>query len=818
MQAVAQKYAELKALLQQYGREYYDLDAPSVPDSEYDRLYRELAAIEAAHPDLIEPDSPTQRVGGATLKAFAQVQHIVPMLSLNNAFSDWDETDVKQRHAELIAFDERIKGLLPSAYAYVAEPKFDGLAISLTYRDGILTQAVTRGDGVTGEDVTANVRTIRDIPLNLRQSQRDPAAVIPDVLEVRGEVLMYQADFERMNAQQEAKGEKTFVNPRNAAAGSLRQLSSKIAAKRPLSFFAYGIAQLGTALKLATHADELAYLADLGMPTPPPDTWGVFDKLADLLAFYESMSAKRPQLPFEIDGMVYKVNDLAQQEMLGFVSRAPRFAIAHKFPAEEALTTVNDITVQVGRTGAITPVARLAPVYVGGVTVTNATLHNEDEIRRKDVRVGDTVYIRRAGDVIPEVVRVLLDKRPMETVSEPTQPLDLFSEPEIHSASVPKYAPFVMPTECPVCGSAIVREEGEAIARCSGGLDCEAQRAQAMIHFASRRMMDIDGLGQKHIENLVAFGLVKTFADIYRLDLATLQKMKRMADAVEAGASVELAISAPLRSEPTQWAENILQGIAASKQPLLARFMFALGIRHVGESTAKTLAQYLGSLALVRQAPAPILACLPDVGAIVAQAIADYFAQAHHQQQLDELLAVGVAPIEQAPNPAIEALWADEALLSRLPGIKLTPVRAKELLALAGSWRALQTDNALPNTWQNWRQVPAHAQLLQQIEAFKADLRQALAAVPDTAETASAQVLAGKTVVLTGTLPTLKRDEAKDMVEAAGGKVSGSVSKNTDYVVAGEAAGSKLVKAQTLGVTVLDEDQLLALLNQKAAE
>lgn len=812
MHTVAQKYAELKALLQQYGREYYDQDAPSVPDSEYDRLYRELVALEADHPALIQPDSPTQRVGGTTLKAFAQIQHIVPMLSLNNAFSDWDEADPKQRHAELIAFDERIKGLLPSAYAYVAEPKFDGLAISLTYRDGVLVQAATRGDGVTGEDVSANVRTIKSIPLNINR----PGVVVPSVLEVRGEVLMFKADFERMNAQQEAQGEKAFVNPRNAAAGSLRQLSSKIAAKRPLSFFAYGIAQLDDELRLATHADELAYLATLGIPTPPAETWGVFEQLSDLLAFYEGMSAKRPDLPFEIDGMVYKVNDLAQQQALGFVSRAPRFAIAHKFPAEEALTTVNDITVQVGRTGAITPVARLAPVYVGGVTVTNATLHNEDEIRRKDVRVGDTVYIRRAGDVIPEVVRVLLDKRPMQTVNVSTEPLDLFSEPETEVKAAPVYAPFEMPTACPVCQSPIVREEGEAIARCSGGLDCEAQRAQAMIHFASRRMMDIDGLGQKHIENLVAFGLVKTFADIYRLDLATLQKMKRMADAAEAGESIELAISAPMKGEPTLWAENILQGIHASKQPLLARFVFALGIRHVGESTAKTLAQYLGRLDLVRCAPAPILACLPDVGAIVAQAIADYFAQEAHQQQLDDLLAAGVAPIEQAPNLAIEALWADEALLSRLPGIKLTPVRAKELLALAGSWTALATDNALPNHWQAWRQQPEHGLLLQQIADFKAALRQAVAAEPVSETAAPAQILLGKTVVLTGTLPTLKRDEAKDMVETAGGKVAGSVSKKTDYVVAGEAAGSKLEKAQALGVTVLDEGQLLALLNQES--
>ncbi|MBP6562931.1 MAG: NAD-dependent DNA ligase LigA [Neisseriaceae bacterium] len=812
MHPVASQYAELKALLQQYGRDYYEHDSPSVPDSEYDRLFRELEALEAAHPDIIESDSPTQRVGGATLKAFAQIQHIVPMLSLNNAFSDWDEADPKRRHAELIAFDERIKGLLPSAYAYVAEPKFDGLAISLTYQNGVLVQAATRGDGVTGEDVSANVRTIKCIPLNINR----PGVTVPSVLEVRGEVLMFKADFERMNAQQAAKGEKTFVNPRNAAAGSLRQLSSKIAARRPLSFFAYGIAQLDDGVPLPTHAEELAYLATLGIPTPPPDTWGVFDRLDDLLAFYEGMSAKRPALPFEIDGMVYKVNDLAQQQALGFVSRAPRFAIAHKFPAEEALTTVNDITVQVGRTGAITPVARLAPVHVGGVTVTNATLHNEDEIRRKDVRVGDTVYIRRAGDVIPEVVRVLLDKRPMHAVSVQGEVHDLFSEPETQSALVPVHAPFDMPTECPVCASPIVREEGEAIARCSGGLDCEAQRAQAVMHFASRRMMDIDGLGQKHVENLVAFGLVKTFADLYRLDLATLQKMKRMADAQEAGESVALAVSAPMKGEPTQWAENILQGIAASKQPLLARFVFALGIRHVGESTAKTLAQYLGSLALVRCAPAPVLACLPDVGAIVAQAVAAYFAQPHHQQQLDDLLAAGVAPIEQPPSPAIEALWLDEALLSRLPGIKLTPVKARELMALAGSWAALSTDNALPNTWQAWRKVAEHAALLQHIDAFKQAVRQALAAVPAT-EQAAEQVLAGKTVVLTGTLPTLKRDEAKDMVEAAGGKVSGSVSKNTDYVVAGDAAGSKLDKAQQLGVAVLDEDQLLALLNQKAS-
>ena len=776
MSTPQQNIRTLVQTLNRYAHEYYTLDAPSVPDAEYDRLYRELEALEAEYPQFRLPESPTQRVGGAVLDGFETVVHAVPMLSLNNAFSPRDDETGAFDHAEFLAFDERVcKELGVAQVEYAAEPKFDGLAVSLLYQNGILVQAATRGDGTTGENVTENIKTVRNIPLKLHGEKQ------PALLEVRGEVLMLKADFAALNARQIEAGQKPFANPRNAAAGSLRQLDSKITAQRKLHFFAYGIAQLaGIPRQPESHIEELALLDELGFSLPY-GYFGVYTGAAAVLREYERLAEHRPRLPYEIDGMVVKVNSLAEQQQLGFVSRAPRWAIAHKFPAEEALTTVEAIDVQVGRTGAITPVARLAPVFVGGVTVTNATLHNQDEVARKDVRVGDTVVVRRAGDVIPEVVRVLPERRPM-------QPIDLLGE-----QIAAKYEPFRLPETCPVCGSAVEREEGEAVARCTGGMLCQAQRAQGLIHFASRKAMDIAGLGDKQIEALVAADVLHSFADIYQLDIAQLQTIKDS------------------KSAATKWAQNILDSIAQSRTPPLARFLFALGIRHVGESTAKQLAAAFGNLDTVRRAPEPILACLPDIGSVVAHAIAHYFRQPAQQKMLDDLLQ-HVAPQAAAPSPQTRAHIAPEQWLQRLPDIKLSEKRAAELWQLAGSLHALQTDQALPQEWQDWRRQPAHATLLQDITAFTEGLPESSTGDVSGSLHPEHSPIAGKTFVLTGTLPTLKRDQAAALIEAAGGKVSGSVSKKTDFVVAGEAAGSKLEKAQALGVAVLSEEELLGML------
>lgn len=684
---------ELHALLHRYAHEYYVLDAPSVPDAEYDRLFAELQALEMAHPDLVTADSPTQRVGGKPLPEFSQVSHKVAMLSLNNAFED----------ADIVAFDKRVReGLGVAEVAYDAGPKFDGLAISLTYVDGVLVQAATRGDGATGEEVTQNVRTIRAVPLCLVGAQ------IPQLLEVRGEVLMLKKDFERLNEEQAARGQKTFANPRNAAAGSLRQLDSRITATRRLTFFAYGVAQCEGADLPDSQSAIMDWLATLGFPVCRERSR--VSGAEGLLAYYQRIGERRPNLPYDIDGVVYKVDSLAQQEELGFVSRAPRWAVAHKYPAQEELTVVEAIDIQVGRTGALTPVARLKPVFVGGVTVTNATLHNEDEVRRKDVRVGDTVIVRRAGDVIPEVVGVVPEKRPMRDVPG----TDLFSP-----AQEPVNPPFEMPGTCPVCGSHAVKGEDEAVTRCTGGLFCGAQRKQALWHFASRRAMDVDGLGDKLIEQLVDAGLVKTPADLYSLTLEQLAGLERMGE---------------------KSAQNLLAGIAASKSTTLPRLIYALGIRNVGEATARDLANHFGSLDILME-PLPedeaacrqdiarrldLLTQVPDVGPVVAQSIVDFFAEAHNRDVVQALIAAGVH------WPAIEVNAAKEG--------------------------------------------------------------------PFT----------GKTFVLTGTLPTLSRDEAKAMIEAAGGKVAGSVSKKTSVVVAGEEAGSKLAKAEELGVMIWSEETLLA--------
>jgi DNA ligase (NAD+) len=757
---------------------YHVLDAPTIPDAEYDRLFRELQDLETRHPQAVSVDSPTSRVGATPIPEFRQVTHAVPMLSLNNGFSDEDIDN----------FDRRVReGLGHAQVAYAAELKFDGLAMSLRYENGVFVQAATRGDGYTGEDVTANIRTVRVIPLRLRGEGDENA--VPDVLEVRGEVLMFKEDFERLNQRQRDAGQKEFANPRNAAAGSLRQLDARITAQRRLRFFAYGIGLLEGADLPASHSAALDWLDRLGLPVSKERA--VVTGCEGMLGYFRDIGARRKSLPYEIDGVVYKVDRLADQRELGFVSRAPRFALAHKFPAEEALTTVSAIDVQVGRTGAITPVARLVPVSVGGVTVTNATLHNEDEVRRKDVRVGDTVVVRRAGDVIPEVLSVVLERRPV-----PAPPV------------------YELPKTCPVCGSHVVREEGEAVARCSGGLTCAAQRKEAIRHFAGRRMMDIEGLGDRYIDSLVECNLIHGVADLYRLTLDDLLKMKRLADERD-GTTPETVKQGKVA---TRWADNLLAAIAASKRPPLERLLFALGIRHVGESTAKTLADWLGSLALVRRAPAALLRVLPDIGGTVAEAIADFFAEPKNQQALNELLAAGVAPQgEHAPRAQLRDKLDDVALLAALGIPKLTEPRARQLLADGRTlddlahlkiFSVFGLPDAVVAALEQWMAVPGNRETLAQLAALRTEL---LASLPRDAADAAGP-LAGKTFVLTGTLPTMSRDAAGALIEQAGGKVSGSVSKKTSYVVAGAEAGSKLEKAEALGVAVLDEAGLLALL------
>jgi DNA ligase (NAD+) len=657
----------LREELSRHGHAYYVLDQPTIPDAEYDTLFIELQRLETKHPDLITADSPTQRVGGVPLPEFAQVQHDVPMLSINNGFS---EDDIR-------AFDRRVgEGLDQSGdVEYACELKFDGLAINLRYIDGVLVQAATRGDGSTGEDVTANIRTIHSIPLRLRTEHP------PKIMDVRGEVLMFKADFARLNQRQRDAGLKEFANPRNAAAGSLRQLDSRITAQRSLRFFAYGIGHLDGAELPDTHSALLDWYSELGIAVCAERA--AVRGADGLLKFFTDIGTRRVSLAYDIDGVVYKVNRVQQQQALGFVSRAPRFAVAHKFPAEEATTTVLDINVQVGRTGAITPVARLAPVSVGGVTVTNATLHNEDEVRRKDIRIGDSVIVRRAGDVIPEVVAFVPERRPADAQE------------------------FLMPIACPVCGSAIIRPEDEAVARCSGGwLKCAAQRKGGLLHFVSRRAMDIEGLGEQLVEQLVDRGLVTTPADFYKLGLITLSELERMAE---------------------KSAQNVLDALTVSKSTTLPRFIYALGIRHVGESTAKTLARHFGTLDALMVANEEEILAVEDVGPVVAQSILGFLHDPLNRELIEQLRAAGVH-------------W-DESAVER-----------------------------------------------------------------------QSQHLNGKTFVLTGTLPNLKRDEAQALIEAAGGKVSGSVSKKTSYVVAGEEAGSKLAKAEELGVPVLDEEALLQLL------
>lgn len=656
----------LRRKINQANIDYYVLDEPAIPDAEYDRMMQELIAIEDECPELITKDSPTQRVGARPLDSFSEVKHVVPMLSLSNAFDE----------EEMTAFDHRVREMLEQdQIEYVGETKFDGLAISLLYEDGVLTRAATRGDGVTGEDVTQNARTIRGIPLRLQGKST------PKRFEVRGEIVMTHQAFDKLNEKQKAKEEKIFVNPRNAAAGSMRQLDSRITADRQLSFFAYSVGLFEKdeqSPEITSHSEMLVRLKTFGLPV---SEIMVLKGLKACLLYYRTMNNLRNSLDYDIDGVVFKINDFKQQEIMGFVSRAPRWAIAYKFPPEEELTQVLDIEVQVGRTGALTPVARLEPVFVGGVTVTNATLHNEDEIKRKDVRVGDTVIVRRAGDVIPEVLKVVMEKRPDNT------------------------RPFKMPAKCPICDSDIEREEGETVIRCSGGLYCSAQQVQAIIHFASRRAMDIDGLGDKLIEQLVEKGLINNVSDLYGLQQTQLACLERMAE---------------------KSASNIISALNNSKKTTLDRFLYALGIREVGDATARSLANHFGNLSAIQSATQEALEDVADVGPIVAKHIVTFFSQTHNQEVINNLLTVGV----------------------------------------------------------HWPDVEVKAE----------------------------QPLRGKIFVITGTLKGMKREEVKQRLLALGAKVSGSVSKKTDYVIVGSDPGSKAEKARKLEVEILDEAGFLSLL------
>ena len=664
--SLQQQIDTLRQDLRRYEYEYHVLDNPSIPDAEYDRLFHQLKALEAEHPELIIADSPTQRVGAKPLSGFAQIRHEIPMLSLDNAFSD----------EEFYAFVKRIEDRLirlPEPLTFCCEPKLDGLAVSILYVNGVLTQAATRGDGTTGEDITANIRTIRNIPLQLLMDNP------PARLEVRGEVFMPHAGFERLNQQALEKGEKTFANPRNAAAGSLRQLDPKITSKRPLVLNAYGIGIAEGVDLPNTHYDRLQWLKSIGIPVNPEIR--LCNGTDEVLDFYRDIQNKRSSLGYDIDGTVLKINDIALQEKLGFISKAPRWAIAYKFPAQEELTRLNDVEFQVGRTGAITPVAKLEPVFVAGVTVSNATLHNGDEIERLDIAIGDTVVIRRAGDVIPQIIGVLHDRRPADA------------------------RPIIFPKTCPVCDSAIVRIEGEAVARCTGGLFCAAQRKEALKHFVSRKAMDIDGVGGKLIEQLVDRELIHTPADLFKLDLTTLTRLERMG---------------------AKSAENALASLEKAKNTTLARFIFALGIREVGEATALNLANHFKTLEALQNADLEALQQVPDVGEVVANRILAFCHEAHNVAVVNELIAQGV------------------------------------------HWETVETKEVTENRFK------------------------------------------GKTVVLTGTLTQMGRNEAKALLQDMGAKVSGSVSAKTDFVIAGDAAGSKLTKAQELGVAVLTEEEFLA--------
>ncbi len=811
----AARIVELRRLIDDANHRYHVLDDPAMPDVDYDRLLRELEELEVAHPELADPASPTQRVGCAPLARFAEVRHALPMLSLGNAFEDEEVREFVRRIAERLDRD---------APVFSAEPKLDGLAISLRYEDGDFVQGATRGDGASGEDVTANLRTVKAIPLRLRSGKEQDAPLRlrsgkeqdgptrlrgkswPRVLEVRGEVYMPRAGFEVYNARMRAEGGKVLANPRNGAAGSLRQLDPRLTAARPLAFYAYGIGAVEGGALPGTHSQTLALLRDWGFPVSPLNA--VVRGADALLHYFARIGRLRDGLPYDIDGVVYKLDDAQGQQTMGFVARAPRWALAHKFPAQEQSTVLEGIDIQIGRTGAATPVARLKPVQVAGVTVSNATLHNAEQIARLDVRVGDTVIVRRAGDVIPEIVRVM---------------------PEYRDPHAPAWE---MPAACPVCGSEIVREEGEAAWRCSGELSCPAQRKEAVGHFVSRRAMDVEGLGERFVEALVDLGYVESVADIYRLTLDDLLEMKRRADTREpaseqagGGAPADLRQSGVKAGKvATKWAENLIDAIERSRRTTLARFLFALGIQHVGESTAKSLAQWFGSLEVVRRLPWPLFKQVPDIGGEVARSLGHFFDQPGNQRVIDDLLERGVVNVdEQPPTRKIRDGMDLATLLVDLEIPRLTPLRAGQLKAAyadpAALLRASRDDlmgAGLPaetaDAFATWLASPERAQLLQRGRAMQVAL---MAQVPDGAG-AQALPLEGRMVVLTGTLASMTREQAQARLEALGAKVAGNVSKQTAFVVAGESAGSKLARAEALGVEVWDENRLRALLDGAA--
>ncbi|MGV7202144.1 NAD-dependent DNA ligase LigA [Xanthomonas citri] len=819
----AQRIDALRRRIEDANYRYHVLDEPQMADADYDKLMRELEALERAHPELASADSPTRRVGHLAASRFAEVRHALPMLSLGNAFSDEEVAEFVRRISERLEVKQPL---------FSAEPKLDGLAISLRYENGEFVQGATRGDGATGEDVSANLRTVKAIPLRLRGEGW------PQVLEVRGEVYMPRAAFEAYNAQMRAQGGKVLANPRNGAAGSLRQLDARITAQRPLSFFAYGVGEVSEGALPQTHSAILAQLRAWGFPVSA--LVEVVQGSDGLLAYYQRIGEARDGLAFDIDGVVYKLDDLAGQREMGFVSRAPRWAIAHKFPAQEQSTTVEAIEIQIGRTGAATPVARLKPVHVAGVIVTNATLHNADQIARLDVRVGDTVIVRRAGDVIPEVAAVVADQRPPGTQA------------------------WQMPTQCPVCGSEIVREEGQAVWRCSGELTCPAQRKEAFRHFVSRRAMDVDGLGEKFIEVLVDSGLVKGVADLYLLSVDQLLQLRLISTAdsphaflrearehLASGAYAQLEASvvgigvdlAGERDVPqtwqadllraglpsfdwnrkkiaTKWAENLIEAIETSRDTTLERFLFALGIEHVGESTAKALSAWFGDLELIRHLPWPLFKRVPDIGGEVARSLGHFFDQAGNQQAIDDLLQRGVRIGDtHPPSPKLREALSFASVLDDMDIPKVTPVRAQQLAAAVDSFAALRTAGAdalqqagvpapVVATLLQWLDRPENAALA---SAAQQAMETVLARLPE-ADALQTGPLDGQTVVITGTLAALTRDAAKQRLEALGAKVAGSVSKKTAFLVAGEEAGSKLDKAQSLGVEIWDEARLLAFL------
>ncbi|MGD4802017.1 NAD-dependent DNA ligase LigA [Xanthomonas citri pv. citri] len=819
----AQRIDALRRRIEDANYRYHVLDEPQMADADYDKLMRELEALERAHPELASADSPTQRVGHLAASRFAEVRHAMPMLSLGNAFSDEEVTEFVRRISERLEVRQPL---------FSAEPKLDGLAISLRYENGEFVQGATRGDGATGEDVSANLRTVKAIPLRLRGEGW------PRVLEVRGEVYMPRAAFEAYNAQMRAQGGKILANPRNGAAGSLRQLDARITAQRPLSFFAYGVGEVSEGALPQAHSAILAQLRAWGFPVSA--LVEVVQGSDGLLAYYQRIGEARDGLAFDIDGVVYKLDDLAGQREMGFVSRAPRWAIAHKFPAQEQSTTVEAIEIQIGRTRAATPVARLKPVHVAGVIVTNATLHNADQIARLDVRVGDTVIVRRAGDVIPEVAAVVADQRPPGTQA------------------------WQMPTQCPVCGSEIVREEGQAVWRCSGELTCPAQRKEAFRHFVSRRAMDVDGLGEKFIEVLVDSGLVKGVADLYLLSVDQLLQLRLISTAdsphaflrearehLASGAYAQLEASvvgigvdlAGERDVPqtwqadllraglpsfdwnrkkiaTKWAENLIEAIEISRDTTLERFLFALGIEHVGESTAKALSAWFGDLELIRHLPWPLFKRVPDIGGEVARSLGHFFDQAGNQKAIDHLLARKVRIGDtHPPSPKLRGELSLANLLEDLEIPKVTPIRAAQIATAFGSIDALRNGGPEPlveagvpqsvaESLAAWLLVPANDTLAVNAQRKLSEL---LAMLPEAGEEKTGP-LDGQTVVITGTLAALTRDAAKQRLEALGAKVAGSVSKKTAFLVAGEEAGSKLDKAQSLGVEIWDEARLLAFL------